>query len=127
MRGTHGEVTVTVMMVPLVLITVMLVVQFGLAYHARQVMAGAAQDGAASAARQGSGVGAGASLADSLIEQSAGQLLTSHSTAGSSDGARVTVTARGRVVSVLPLFPSIDVSASGSAAIEEFEPQGVGP
>ena len=39
---------VTVLMVPLVLIAMLLVVQFGLAYHARQVVAGATQDGAAS-------------------------------------------------------------------------------
>jgi Flp pilus assembly protein TadG len=118
---------VTVLMVPLVLVAAMLVVQYGLAYHARQVMAGAAQDGAASAARQGSGPRAGAGLADALIEQAAGSLLTSHSTSGSSDGDRVTVTARGRVVSLLPFFPGPEVSARGSARIEEFVPQGAGP
>jgi len=111
-------------MVPLVLIAVMLVVQFGLAYYARQVLAGAAQDGAASGARVDGSPGAGAALADSLIDQGAGALLTSHGASGSSDGERVTVTATGEVVSLIPFLGSISVSATGSSPVEEFDPQG---
>jgi Flp pilus assembly protein TadG len=115
---------VTVLMVPLVLIAMLLVVQFGLAYHARQVVAGASQDGAASGARRGSSPGAGAALADDLIAQSAGQLLTSHSSSASTSGDVVTVQSTGRVVRVMPFFPTITVRATASAAVERFEPQG---
>lgn len=114
---------VTVLMVPLILLTVMLVVQFGLAYHARQVLAGASQDGAAAAARHDSSPAAGAALADSMIEQSAGQLLSSHSSTASSDGQRVTVQSTGQVITVLPFFPSITVNAAATATIENFAPQ----
>jgi len=115
---------VTVLMTPFVLISVLAVVQYGLAYHARQVVAGATQDGAAAGARRSSSPGAGAGLADSLIAGSAGQLLTSHSSNASSDGNVVTVVSTGQVIQVLPFFPSITVSASASAAVEKFAPQG---
>jgi Flp pilus assembly protein TadG len=117
-------VLVTVLMVPLILLAVLAVVQYGLAYHARQVVAGATQDGAAAAARRGSSPGAGAGLATSLIEGSAGELLSSHSSTASSNGDLVTVVSTGQVVQVMPFFPSITVSASASAALERFEPQG---
>ena len=115
---------VTVLMVPLVLIAMLLVVQFGLAYHARQVVAGATQDGAASGARRDSSGGTGAALADSLIEQGAGTLLVSHSSSGSSSGETVTVVSTGEVVKVMFFFPTITVNAQASARVEEFEPQG---
>ena len=115
--------TVTVLMVPLILIAMMLVVQFGLALYARQVLAGAVQDGAATAARVDSSPAAGEALANELIVTSAGQLLSSHSTSAGSDGEQVTVSASGRVVRVLPLMPAITISATGSATIERFEPQ----
>jgi len=114
---------VTVLMVPLVLMTVMAVVQFGLAYYARQVLAGAVQDGAAAGARQDSSPGTGAALADELISEAASALLSSHSASGSSDGERVIVEASGQVVSVFPFWSGPTVSATGSATIEEFEPQ----
>ena len=114
---------VTVIVVPLVLIAVLAVVQYGLAYHARQVLSGATQDGAAAGARRGSSPGAGAGLADSLIEGSAGRLLSSHLSTASSDGSSVTVDSTGQVIRVMPFFPSITVSASASAALEKFQPQ----
>lgn len=115
---------VTVLMVPVVLIATLLVVQFALAYHARQVVAGATQDGAASGALTQSSPAAGAALADGLIEDSAGAVLTSHSTSVTSDGRRITVWGRGSVVRVLPFFPSITVTASASATMERFDPAG---
>ena len=113
----------TVLMVPLVLLAVLAVVQFGLAYYARQVLAGAVQDGAAAGARQDSSPGAGAALAGQLIAEGAGALLSSHSASGSSSGDRVVVEASGQVVSVFPFFSGPTVSATGSATVERFEPQ----
>ena len=55
-------------MMPLIVIALMFVVQVGLAYHARQVVSGAAQDGAASGAVEGSSASEGAATAQSLIE-----------------------------------------------------------
>ena len=123
-RSDRGEALITVLMVPFILIGMMLVVQFGLAYYAQQVMAGAAQDGAASGARDGASASAGQAVADGLVQSSASQLLASYSSSSSSDGNVITVATRGNVVKVFPLFPSITVSATGSASIEQFVPQG---
>src|SRR5690606_17996 len=103
------------------------VVQFALAYYARTVVAGAAQDGAAAAARRDSSPAAGAALADQLAESGAGSLLTSHSASVAAGDDSVTVTVTGEVVSLLPFFGSITGTASGSARVEEFTPQGAGP
>lgn len=119
--------TATVLVVPLVLITMLFVVQFALAYYARTVVAGSAQDAAAAAARRGASTAEGIALADSLVEQGAGSLLSSHSATAAGDGQVVTVTVQGEVVSLLPFFGTITVSATGSARVEAFAAQGAGP
>lgn len=120
----RGEVTATVVMVPVILLATLFVVQFGLAYYARSVLAGATQDGAAAGARHDSGTGDATALTDDRIEESAGALLDSHSSRASIDAQAVTVTAEGKVVSLLPFLGSITVRASSSATVEQFHPQG---
>jgi hypothetical protein len=120
----RGEVTATVAMLPVVLVALLFVVQFGLTYYARQVLAGAAQDGAAAAARLDASVGEGEVLAESLIGEAGGALLESYDASVISDGDVVTVSATGEVVSLLPFFGSLTVEASASASIESFDGQG---
>ena len=119
--------TTTVVIVPVIIFAMMFVVQFGLAYHARQVLAGATRDGAAAAARRGSSPGAGVALTDELIDEAASSLFSSHTTNASAGANTVTVTATGHVVRVLPFFGSPTVRASATAHIESFDPQGQTP
>lgn len=123
-RRDRGEVTATVVMLPVVLIALMFVVQFGLNYYARQVLAGAAQDAAAAAARVDATPAEGEALANDLIGEAGGSLFRSYSVAVVNGTGEVTVTARGEVVSVLPFFDSVTVEASAAASAETFEPQG---
>ena len=120
----RGEVTATVAMLPVVLVALLFVVQFGLTYYARQVLAGAAQDGAAAAARLDASVSEGEVLAESLIGEAGGALLESYDASVTSDGDVVTVSATGEVVSLLPFFGSLTVEASASASVESFDGQG---
>lgn len=120
----RGEVTATVTMLPVVLVALLFVVQFGLTYYARQVLAGAAQDGAAAAARLDSSPSEGEALAETLIGESGRALLNSYDASATSDGDVVTVSATGEVVSLLPFFDSITVKASASADVESFDGQG---
>jgi len=120
----RGEVTATVVMLPVVIVALLFVVQFGLTYYARQVLAGAAQDGAAAAARLDSSSEAGEALTQALIKQSGESLLDSYAISASSDGDVVTIAATGEVVSLLPFFDSITVNASASARVEAFDAQG---
>jgi Flp pilus assembly protein TadG len=125
--GDRGEVTATVIVVPVVLLAVLLVVQYGLAYYAHQVAAGAAHDGAAAAARQHSDPGEGAAVAQQLVSEGGGSLFASYHATASTDGDTVTVTVSGHAVTLLPFFPTITVKASGSAAVERFQAQGASP
>jgi len=109
---------VTVLMIPFIIVGMMAVVQFGIAAYARQVVAGAAQDGADTAARYNSSVGAGQATADGLATSAGGHLMSNYSSSGSSDGEIVTIRTQADVVSVFPLFPTITVRGSGSASIE---------
>lgn len=111
-------------MVPFIVMAMMLIVQFGLAMYARQVVAGAAQDGAAQAALVGSSPAAGQAVTDGLVQQAAGNLLTGYGSSVSSTAEVVTIQASGQVVRVFPLFPTLTVSATGSATIERFRPEG---
>ncbi len=115
------------MLIPVVLIALMLVVQFALAYHARQVLAGATQDGAAAAARYQSSPGDGVILTRSLIAGSAGGLVHDTSVTASSTQRAVTVEAAAQVISLLPFFEGITVRAASTAALETFNPQGAQP
>lgn len=99
----------------------LLVVQAGLAYHARSVMATAAQDGAAEGATLNGSAGSGAALTDSLITNAVGGLITDYSSSASSNGEDVTVTVRANATKVFPLFPTLTLTASASSKIERFE------
>jgi len=108
---------------PVLLIMMLLVVQAGLAYHARSVMSTAAQDGAAAAAASDGSPGAGRALTDELVNGAVGGLVTEYSSAVGSNGEDITVTATANAVKVFPLFPTITMSVSASATIERFEAQ----
>jgi Flp pilus assembly protein TadG len=114
---------VTVIVVPVVVLAMMFIVQAGLAYHARQVVAGAAQDGAATGSRHGADEAAGAATAEALVDAAASQLLTASDVTATSDGNTVTMTVTGTVIQVLPIFPAFNVSATSSASVEQFRPQ----
>lgn len=116
----------TTITVGVVLLATMLVVQFALAYYAQQVLAGAAQDGAATGARRDATPEVGRRLAESLVDQAASSLLTSRRAEVDVRNGRVVVTVHGEVVSLVPFRSSIPVEASGSAPTEDFRPQRVG-
>ena len=126
-RGDRGEVTVTTVMMPVIVVAVMFVVQVGLAYYARQVVSGATQDGAATGALYGSTPAQGEATAQNLIAEGTGHLTTGSATSVSVAGDVVTVRASASVVKVFPLFPTFTVRAESSATIERFRPQGISP
>ena len=114
-------------MVPVVLMALMFVVQYGLAYHARQVLAGAVNDGAAAAARVPVQPGDGEQVTRALIDEGIGHIIERAAVAASTDGVTVTVTATAKVVAVLPFLDGITVHAAATARPETFDPQGGAP
>jgi len=122
-RGDEGTTIQAIVVLPTLLIAMMLVVQFALAMHTRQVMAGAAQDGAAAGAAADSSPGAGLAVTDSLVTSTVGGLVDDYSSSVTSNGADVTITVRANATKIFPLFPTITMTASASANVERFRPQ----
>ncbi len=114
----------TTIVVPLVLAALLAIVQFGLAYHGRRVLAGAANDGAAAGARAGATASDGAAVADDLLRQSGSGVLRSYAAVGSVSGDRVVIVTSADVVKILPFLPTMHLRASASAAVERFRPEG---
>lgn len=123
--GERGAgLLVSVLLVPVVFFMIMLVTQYAMAAHARTVLAGAVQDGAAAGARLDATPNDGSALAEALIDDSISHLLTSHSVSVTATGEFVMVSASGTVVSIVPFVDGIDVSATATSPIEQFSPQG---
>lgn len=115
-RGDVGIVA-TVIVLPGLLLSFWLVLQYAVAAHVRNVAQAAAQDAALAVASGGD-----AGVAGDLIGSSAGQLATNVGVATSRSTSQVTVTID---VGVLQVFPigDFDVTVTASAPVERFIPQ----
>jgi len=112
-----------IVVLPVLLVAVLLVVQAGLALHARQVLSASAQDGAQIGAALDSSPGAGQAVTDSLVNSTIGGLVDGYFSSVAVSANEVTITTRATATKVFPLFPTISLSAAGSATLERFEPQ----
>ena len=104
---------------PALLLSFWLVLQYALVQHARHVAQVAAQDAAIAAASRAGDPG---SVAGGLIDGSAGSITSNVSVSAGGDTASVTVTVTADVLRVFPIG-SYTVSASASAPIERFVPE----
>ncbi len=103
-----------------------LTIDVGLGYYARLVLSGAAQEGAVEAARLGGSVAEDMAQTDALISGSSGSLLRSWSTRGRVEtdglgGRRVVIETSAVVAGPIG---SWTLTATGSAPVERFRPQG---
>ena len=125
-RGESGSVTAAVMVFPLLLMMVMLVIQFALAYHSKAVLTAAAQDGTRAAQAAAGDVDAGTAEAAAVVADSAGSLIDNLDidVALSTDGDIVTTSVAGRVVSLVPI-PGLRLRVTGTASgpVEQFRPE----
>jgi Flp pilus assembly protein TadG len=116
----------SVLATSLILLAMLLVVQFSLAYYARQVLAGAAQDGAAAGARRDASPADATAVAAGLVDQAGTTLVESPVVEVEAVDDRMVVTITGDAVSLLPFRRSIEVSATASVPVEQFRPQETG-
>jgi Flp pilus assembly protein TadG len=125
--GERGAATTAlVLILPVVLLTVMIVVQFALAYHARQVLTAAAQDAAFAATASGASPDAATNTAQHVVDSAGSGLVHDVviQVSGDTDGVRVEVTA-----TVASVVPGLDLTVSGASAAptERFRPEHEGP
>jgi Flp pilus assembly protein TadG len=121
LRGDRGEaVTETVILVPVMLLLIMVVIQFGLWYHAEHVVQAAAQEGARAARAQGATADDGKARAEQFVESAGGQSVRSTSVTAERSPLTVTVRVSGEASMLVPGL-RLNVSASATSPVEEFQ------
>jgi len=120
LRGERGEaVTETVLLVPVLLLLIMLVIQFGLWYHAEHVVQAAAQEGARAARAEGATAEDGRARAEQFVTTTGGQTVGSATVTAERSPDTVTVHVTGVASMVIPGV-HLSVSASATSPVEEF-------
>jgi Flp pilus assembly protein TadG len=129
-RSTGDErgsaTTEVVLLVPVLLFLIMLVVQFGLWFHAQHVAQAAADEGARAAKVEGRTSADGAARANAFLNQAASELLDDRAVDANRTPELATVTVRGHVVAVVPGL-HLAVRARATDPVERFRPDGGAP
>ncbi len=119
-RGESGIATTeAVLVTPVLLFLVMLVVQFGLWYHAQHVAQAAAEEGARAARVVQGSTATGQDRAAAFLDQAGPTIITDRSITATRTAEAVTVAIRGRSVKVVPGL-SLPVEARATSPIERF-------
>lgn len=122
-RDEQGSASIaqTVITAPVLLFTIMLIVQFGLMFHARNIAEQAAQEGLASARTFNGSAAQGRAEATALLASVGTSTLKNRDVqvARGAETARVTITG-----TVLSLVPGVHLSVSESAEgpVERYVP-----
>ena len=114
--------TVVVLILPVVLLLVMLVVQFALAFHARQVVTAAAQDAAFAATAADAQPDTATVTASRVITAGGSGLVHDVNVTVDDNGDRVHVDVTATVTSVVPGF-DLTVTGTAESPTERFRPQ----
>ena len=123
LRAEHGEAFVEAALVGLVVMLLVLgLLQFGLWYHAQHVVIGAAQEGAHAAALDGAAPSDGERRAVEVAAAGLGSLSEIFSVSSSDGEDSTEMRVRATLAPLVPLFPSLTLSAEARAFKERFIP-----
>lgn len=111
--------TEIVLLTPVLLLLVMLVVQFGLWYHAQHVAQAAADEGLRGARAGLGSIEAGEARADAFLDQAASSIIEERVVVVTRDADLARVTVTGHAPAVIPGF-SLPVRANATAPVERF-------
>ncbi|HVT78726.1 MAG TPA: TadE family protein [Acidimicrobiales bacterium] len=118
-RERGSATTEVVLLTPVLLFLVMLVVQFGLWYHAEHVVQAAAQEGVRTARLEGSTADAGRTRAVDFLTRLGPTIVRQPVITATRDANNAAVSIQGHAVTVLPGF-SLPVKARASSPVERF-------
>lgn len=121
MRSERGEVTTTVLVVPVAMLLIFVVVQAALVFHAQALVDAAAQDGAQAGQGLSGTEAAVHSAVQSVIGASAGNLLSNVDVSVQADPSRLSVTVQANVTSLIPGY-GFTVSSIAAGPREVFVP-----
>jgi Flp pilus assembly protein TadG len=118
--GERGDaVTETVLLVPALLLLVMLVIQFGLWYHAQHVVQAAAQEGARAARVQGATADDGLARAARFLAVTGSGGVQAPAVQAERSGEFAIVRVEGRAPAVVPGL-RLGVRSLATSPVEEF-------
>ena len=119
-RGESGIATTeAVLVTPVLLFLVMLVVQFGLWFHAQHVAQAAAEEGARAARAMQGSTATGQNRAAAFLDQAGPTIITNRSITATRTAGAVTVAILGHSVRVVPGL-SLPVEARATSPTERF-------
>ncbi|MEC3978887.1 TadE family protein [Amycolatopsis sp. H20-H5] len=122
LHGDRGSVSVELAIAtPLLLLTLLAIIQFALWSHATHVAQAAASQGLATARAQGGTAAAGSASAQQMLEQLARGPLTGAHVSADRSATSASVRITGTATSVIP-FLSLPVHAEASGPAERFVP-----
>jgi Flp pilus assembly protein TadG len=122
LRGDRGSAaTEVVLITPALLFLILIVIQFGLWYHAQHVAQAAADEGARAAKVEEGSAAGGIERANAFLDQTASNLIENRNVAGDRTAETATVTVSGQVAAVIPGF-SLTVKATATGPVERFRP-----
>ena len=116
-RGSAA--TEAVLITPVLLFLILVVIQFGLWYHAQHVAQAAAQEGVRTARAEGSTAQAGQDRAQAFLVTAGPSIITSPIVTATRGSDTASVTVDGEAVEVVPGF-SMSVHASATSPVERF-------
>ncbi|MDQ3643441.1 MAG: pilus assembly protein [Actinomycetota bacterium] len=120
--GESGEATTeAVLVVPVLMLLIVLVLQFGLWYHAEHVAQAAAQEGVRAARVEGGTAERGRQRTEDFLSRAGRTIVTGRTIDATRDPDTASVRVRGRAVAVVPGL-ALAVSASATSPVERFRP-----
>lgn len=119
-RNQRGDATLeAVLAVPVLLLLIFMVLQFGLYYHAAHTAEAAAQEGARAARLDGGTAADGRARAEGFMAEAAPTLVRDVRVAATRDAEHVHVEVRGTVQSLVPGV-TLTVHADADGPVERF-------
>lgn len=118
-RDRGSATTEAVLVTPILLFLIMVVIQFGLWYHAQHVVRAASEQGVRAARVDQAEADAGADRAERFLADAGPRLVTEPAITVDRTTDTVTVSVSGRVVAVVPGL-ELPVRATARGAVERF-------
>jgi len=120
LRGQSGIATTeAVLVTPVLLFLVMLVIQFGLWFHAQHVAQAAAEEGARAARSASGSASAGQERSEAFLDQAGPTIIPDRVVTASRTADIVTVQVHGRSVNVVPGL-ALPINATATSPVERF-------
>lgn len=120
LRGRRGDATVeAVLATPVLLLLVLLIIQFGLYYHAAHTAEAAAQEGVRAARVEGASAADGESMATAFMADAAPTLVHDVTVRATRDTETARIEVHGTVRAILPGL-NLSVHGGAESPVERF-------